>query len=466
MEGKELIYKTLKIVRNYAKSNHLNIYIVGGFIRDYLIGKELKDIDLLIYPLDYKFLFDLTNLFNGKLIKLDEEREYYRIIINNKDGEIILDFTPIYENNLLLEVLRRDFTINSIVLDLLDFKIIDPLNGLKDLERGILRLSSPNSFKEDPLRILRAFRFLGYGFKIEKFTYEKIIEDREKLKSVKAERIHDELYKIMNLPFSSYLWIKMVETKVLEVILPELFVLKDTPWSDPHHEDPLMHSISSLSALEDIIYNIESIFPDIHQQILTYLNEKFFSNYTKLETLKLAVLLHDIGKSKTFSIDEFSLVHYYGHSQKGVELLDNIGERLKLSKKEIIFLKKLIGNHMYPINFIQNPVVNPIYKLILRVKDDVPGLILLFMADQISIKGTIENLDWYRKILNEFFKIKNTPKPLLTGNEIMEIFNLKPSPLIGKLKEKLIEAQINNKISTREEAIKYIEEILKNEANS
>ncbi|MFN3699801.1 MAG: HD domain-containing protein, partial [Dictyoglomus sp.] len=382
---------------------------IGGFIRDYLLGKESKDLDLLIDPFYLEFLENLSHVLKGKIIILDEERKYFRLSIKRNGTIFNLDFTPIYQGNLLLEISRRDFTINSILLDLQSFTLLDPLKGLKDLEENILRLSSSTSLEEDPLRILRVFRFSASGFKIDEKIFKSIITNKEKLKKVKSERIHEEIYKILQKPFTSNLWKKMEEIGILEVIFPELSSLKSIPWSEPHHENPLEHSISTLYVLEILYYNLSFLFPKVKRDLENYLADKIYSEFTKRETLKLTALLHDIGKTKTYSIDENNLVHYYGHSLEGANMVKNIWERLKLSNKELNYMQKLIKNHMYLIDFIKNPDINPIYKLIARVDEDVPSLILLFISDQIAIRKEIENREYFEKLITEYFKIKNIP---------------------------------------------------------
>lgn len=465
MISKDLL-KIIKILKEYSKSYSTKVYIVGGFIRDYLLGLECKDLDILLDPFNVELLYNLSNVLNGKIVVLDEERKYFRLVLKNERKTFILDFTPIYQGNLLLELLRRDFTINSIILDIQNFRLLDPLNGLKDLERNILKLSSITSLTDDPLRILRAFRFSASGFKIDDKIYENMSKIKNKLKEIKPERIHEEIYKILNKPFVSNIWKKMEETGILDIILPELTSLKNIPWSEPHHEDPFNHSITTLYVLENIYFNLDFFFPDLKKDLEKHLNENIYSDFSKKEALKLVALLHDIGKAKTYKVDDNNLVHYYGHSIVGVELIDEIGQRLKFSNRELIYIQKLIKNHMYLIDFIKNPKINPLYKLISRVNNDVPSLILLFMSDQVSIKKRLENLEYFNKLLNEFFKLKKIPNPLLNGKEIMEIFNLKPSPLVGLLKEKLIEAQIEGSVKNKEEAIKYLEKILKNETNT
>ncbi|TYT22695.1 CCA tRNA nucleotidyltransferase [Dictyoglomus thermophilum] len=460
------LYKILYIIREYSKIYDITPYIVGGFIRDYLLGKKPQDIDFLIDPFNIDFIDNLSKILKGRLVILDEERKYFRIVVKNKENTFVLDFTPIYQQNLLLEIVRRDFTINSIVLNLRNFEIYDPLKGLKDLERNVLKLSSPDSLKEDPLRILRVFRFGASGFKIDKSVFESIRKNSQRLSKIKPERIHEELYKILKNPFTSYIWKEMEEYNVLREIFPELSEMKNIPWSEPHHENPLEHSITTLYVLEELFYNIDKIFPSIKKELEKYFSEKLFSEFTKKETLKLASLLHDIGKSKTYSIDENNLVHYYGHSKVGSEMLEEIAERLKLSNKELSFIQKIIRNHMYLIDFIKNQEINPIHKLISRVNEDVPSLIFLFISDQIAIKRTFENKEYFEKLLQDFFRLKSIPKPLLSGHEIMQLFNLQPSPLVGILKEKLIEAQIEEKIKTKEEAIRFLKEILENERNT
>ena len=466
MSQDPLVQKILLIIRELSKIYYEETFLVGGFIRDLLLGKEATDLDFLLDPFNYDFLQKLSHIFKGKLVTLDDERKYYRIVIEKDKRTYNLDFTPIYQKNLFLELSRRDFTINSIALNLKDFQIIDPLNGIKDLSQNILKMSSPLSFKEDPLRILRAFRFIGAGFKIEEKTLENMKRERKRLKNVKPERIHEEIYKILRNPFTKDIWEKMEETSALEILFPELIELQKIPWSNPHHEDAFQHSLSTLSALEFLYFHLENLFPDLNDKIKLYLEEKIFSEYSKKEALKLMALFHDIGKIKTFSIDEKGLVHYYRHSEQGAIIIQDIGERLRFSNKEITFYQKLIQHHMYLINFLQNLNNLSMYKLINRVQEDTPGLVLLFTADQLAIKGEKSILDFAKKLLKEFFDIKNLPKPLLNGKEIMKIFNLKQSPLVGELKEKLIEAQVKNLIKTREEAINYLKGILKDETSS
>lgn len=461
----EDLLRIIKIIKEYSKIYSTKVYIVGGFIRDYLLGMECKDLDLLITPFNVDFLYNLSNVLKGKIFVLDEERKYFRIVIKKNKKFFILDFTPIYQENILIELTRRDFTINTMLLDLQNFTLIDPLNGLRDLEQNILRLCSPTSLIDDPLRILRAFRFSASGFRIDDKIYENILKIKEKLKEVKPERIHEELYKILTKPFTSNIWQEMEKVGVLDILIPELTSLKNIPWSEPHYENPFLHSITTLYVLEKIYFNLDIFFPNLKKDLEKYLDERIYSDFSKREALKLAALLHDIGKAKTYIIEN-NEVHYYGHSTIGTELLTEIAQRLKFSNKELLYIQKLIKNHMYLIDFIKNPKTKPLYKLISRVNDDVPSLILLFLSDQTAIKRSFENIEYFNNLLSEFFKLRAIPKPLLNGKEIMEIFNLKPSPIIGFLKEKLIEAQMEGSIKNKEEAIKYLEKVIKNETTT
>jgi len=437
------------------------IYLIGGFVRDLFLGRKNNDLDFIIYPFDFIKLQEFSKVINGKIFFLDEERKYIRINVGIDDEEYSLDFTPPIENNLIKEIIRRDFTINTITISLNNFKIIDPLRGIKDLLEGNINVCTSKSLIEDPLRILRAFRFSSnLGFKINHQTQKEISKNAIYLNKVKGERIHNEIYKILKGPFTSYIWLKMHELKVLKVILPELSNLENIPWSPPHSTNPLIHTFSSLGILEFLYYYLDEIFEEYSDKIREHLNEKVYDEFTRRELIKIAVLLHDIGKEKYF-IDEKNKVHYYGHENLGSLMIENIAERWRLSGKEKDLLKKLVKYHLYPAFIFRDNGEK--LKIINKMKEDTISLMLLFLADHLSIHKNIEVLDFAKSVIRIYLEKKDL-KPILSGNEIMEILNLKPSPLIGYLKDKLLMAQQKGLVKSKEEAIDYLEKIMKDES--
>jgi len=465
MENFNIKYELLKIlsILHYL-SYDVNIYLVGGFLRDYLLGKESKELDFIIAPFSYETLNTFSKILKGRIIPLDEERKYFRIITNINNKDYIFDFTTPLEKSLLDELKRRDFTINTILFDIKNLKVIDLLNGIKDLKEGKLRICSEISIKEDPLRILRAFRFISnFGFRLTPETEREILNNKDRLANIKGERIHEEIYKILKASFTKDIFIKMNDMGILEKIFPELKELENIPWNAPHHTNPLLHSIEALGKLEYFYYYYKNIFQDYKNYIEDYLKEKIYSDFTKKELIKLAVLLHDIGKSKTFFIGEDKRVHYYGHENLGSLMIENIANRLKLSKKEEILLKKLIKNHLYPSFIFKDNKANRL-KIINRLGEDTIGLIFLFLGDQFSIRP-LKDLIIFSQEIFELYINRKEIKPILSGDEIMEYFSLKPSPLIGKLKDLLINAQQDGRVKNKESAIKFIEEILEHEIN-
>ncbi|MEN2983506.1 MAG: HD domain-containing protein [Dictyoglomaceae bacterium] len=443
----------------------VKIYLVGGFIRDYFLGKESRDLDFIIYPFSYKILEYFTKSVSGKIFPLDENRKYFRVIAKLNNENYIFDFTPPQEENLLGEIKRRDFTINSILLDLSNLRLIDLLGGIKDLKENKLKVCSEYSIPEDPLRILRGFRFASnLGFKLTSFTEKMMIENKKNLKRIKGERIHDEIYRILRSSFTKDFWIKMYKLGILEEILPELTALESIPWTNPHHTNPLFHSFEALGIFEYIYYYLDKIFPENYLSLKEYLNKEFYSEFTKKELLKFSILIHDIGKEKTFSKDEKGKVHYYDHERIGTMILENISERLRFSRKEEEYIKKMIKYHLYP-SFIFKDEKSNKSRIINKLKDETLGLMLLFLADQFSIKPSEQLLAFFQEVINLYLKAKET-KTLLSGEEIMQYFSLKPSPLIGKLKESLIQAQQEGKVRDKKEALEFLENILKNENNS
>ncbi|MCX7845030.1 MAG: HD domain-containing protein [Dictyoglomaceae bacterium] len=442
--------------------DRIKIYLVGGFIRDYFLGKESKDLDFIIYPFFYKILEILSKAINGKIFPLDEERRYFRIIAKLNNENYILDFTPPERKDLLEELKRRDFTINSILFDLNNYRIMDPLGGIRDLKEGKLRVCSEYSISEDPLRILRAFRFVSnLGFKISSSTEKFLIENKKRLKKIKGERIHDEIYRILRSSFTKEVWIRMHQLGILEEVLPELTTLENIPWSDPHYTNPLFHSLEALGKFEYLYYYLNKLFPETYIVLEEYLKGEIYSEFTKKELLKFAILIHDIGKGETFSKDNNGKVHYYGHERAGVLMVENIAERLRFSRKEEDFIKKLIKYHLYPFFIFKDKKSNR-SKILNKLKEETIGLILLFIADQFSITPSQELLYFSQEIFDLYLKRKEI-KPLLSGEEIMKYFFLKPSSLIGKLKESLIQAQQEGIVKDKKEALEYLDNILKNE---
>lgn len=462
LEFNKRVAYLLSLLHNLC-NKEVKIYLVGGFLRDYLLGKESKDLDFIINPFSYKILETFSKIIKGKIFPLDEERKYFRIVTNLEGDNYTLDFTPPLGRNLLEELKRRDFTINTLLLDVENFRILDPLMGMKDIREGKLRVCSEYSLSEDPLRILRAFRFwANLGFKITYDTERYILKNKSFLKRVKGERIHDEVYRILKSSFTREVWTKMHSLKVLEEIFPELSILENIPWSEPHHTNPLFHSFEALGILEFIYYYLSYLFPKGKEDIENYLKEEIYSEFTKRELLKLAILLHDIGKEKFF-IDDKERVHYYGHENIGALMLENIGERLKLSKKEEELLKKLIRNHLYPFFIFKNKRAEKL-KILNRLKEETVGGILLFLGDQLAI-NPIEDLISFSKEILDLYLEKKEIKILLSGEEIIEYFSLKSSPLIGKLKKELLKAQQEGLVRSKEEALKFLENILKSEGN-
>ncbi|MGB9857855.1 MAG: HD domain-containing protein [Dictyoglomaceae bacterium] len=459
---KELV-QVFTILHNLC-DERVQIYLVGGFLRDFFLGKESKDLDFVIYPFSYEILENFTKIIRGKIFPLDEKRKYFRVVANLQSNNYVFDFTSLTRANLLEEVKRRDFTINAIFLDLNNFRILDPLNGIQDIKEGKLRVCSKYSISEDPLRILRAFRFVSnLGFKIIPDTEKHLIVNKKKLGKIKGERIHDEIYRILKGAFTKEIWFKMHDLSILEEILPELTSLKDIPWNKPHHTNPLFHSLEALGKLEYIYYYLDQIFPEKQKIIKDYLKEEVYSEFTKKELLKLAILLHDIGKEKAFSIDEEGKVHYYGHENVGVLIIENISERLRFSKKEKELLKKLIKFHLYPAFILKDKKANR-FKLLNKLKEETIGTILLFLGDQLSIKPVEEIISFSHEILDLYLEKKEI-KPIISGDEIMKYFSLKPSPLIGRLKGVLLQAQQEGLVNSKEDALKFLENVLKNEGD-
>lgn len=442
-------------------NDRTKLYLVGGFLRDLLLGRESKDLDFIIYPFSYRILEIFSKSIKGKIFPLDEERKYFRITANFNNENYIFDFTPKEGRDLLEEVKRRDFTINSVLLEINNFKILDPLGGIKDLKEGKLRVCSEGSILEDPLRILRAFRFVSnLGFKITYSAEKLLIDSKKRLKNVKGERIHNEIFKILKSSFTKEVWIRMHELGILEEILPELSSLENIPWREPHHTNPLFHSFEALGKFEYIYYYLDRIFPENFENLIGYLKEEIYSEFTKKELLKFSILIHDIGKEKTYFRDEEGKVHYYGHENLGSLMVEEISERLRFSKKEEDFLKKLIKFHLYPSFIFKDKKGNKL-KIINKLKEETIGIILLFLADQFSLKPSKDLLSFSKEVL-EIYLRKKEIKPILSGNEIMRHFSLQPSPLIGKLKESLIEAQQEGLVKDKEEALKFLEKILVN----
>lgn len=436
-------------------------YLVGGSVRDFLLGKSYTDRDIAIKGAE-DFAKKLEKQFDGTLITLDDENQIYRVVLKDKINYI--DISEIVGNSIEEDLTRRDFTINSIAYDLKRGKYIDITGGREDLKNGVLRHYRDSNFEDDPLRALRAFRFLAVtGFKPAKNLKEAIVKYRNLLSKPAKERISYELLKLFGGEYCAQTLLLMDECGILEMLCPYVKDMKQVPPNTHHHLDLFHHAVETVKNIEDLY---ENAAPEIKQ----HLNMIDFGGFPRINHLKFAGFLHDIGKFSTWTIEEGTGRHrFIKHDDVGAKMCVKYLKDLKFSKKQIEYITDMIKNHIYPSNVIAAPDLSEkvMMRYIRKMGENVIDNIILAKADRLSargeditediIKANIEGLD---KLLNFYLEKKETLKPLpklLDGLEVMKLLNIKASPKLGEILKALHEEQLSGNINTKEEAVTFIQ---------
>lgn len=447
-------------IKEHAKD--IDIYLVGGAFRDYYLNKENFDKDIIVGKIDAKeFAQSLAVMLDATFIPLDEENKIYRLVLKDKIN--CIDIANPIGKSVEDDLKRRDLTINSIAIDLKSYEIMDVTDGIKDLKSNLIKHISEQNFIDDPLRLLRAFRFQALlGFKLDDNLVKIITRHAKKINHPAVERISYELLKLFSGEFSEQALISMDKTGLLDELFPVMLDVKKVPPNSHHHLTLFEHSIETVKQVQYIYNNSD-------EEVKSHLLKIDFGGATRLAHLKLAGFLHDIGKFDTWTIEEDTGKHrFIKHDDVGSKMSAKFLKSMKFSKKQIEYISKMVKYHIYPSHVISTPDVNDkIYmRLIRKMEDDVIDIITLAKADRFSALGVEiteeiinKNVNGLNKLLSFYINIKDDIKPLpklLSGEEIMEILNIKPSKELGNIIKNLQEAQLSGDITTKDEAIAFI----------
>ena len=412
--------------------------LVGGFIRDLFFGCTSYDMDIVCPENSRALALEIAQKLEGTFIELDCENEIYRVVL--KDKTTCFDISTALEGDILKDAKRRDFTLNSIFYDFKNGCLFDPCAGADDLAAGILKTADMKNLFDDPLRMLRVFRFEAlYDFRVQDEILEFVKKNHKLINNVAKERINQELLKLFGGKYAPEALFKADECGLLEEIFPFVKEIKKIPKNTHHHLDLFHHSIETMRQI-------------------------------RLDNplLKLAAFCHDIGKPQTHTIEPSGRHRFIGHDDLGSKLVRPILKELKFSKKQIDYVSLMIKNHIYPSALMSAPVVQDKAKVrfVRKLYPYVEDIIELARADRLSARGPMvsddmvsENLKNLEELKEFYYKIKPTlevmPK-LLDGREIMEILGIGPSKKLGKIIEALKEAQIEGRIKTKEEAEMFV----------
>lgn len=444
--------KLFKIISEVAEKNGQSVYIVGGYVRDLLMKRKAStDIDFVTEQSGIELAQNVGKEIDPKM-KVSVFKTYGTAMIRYKDLE--LEFVgarkesytedsrkPEVEGGTIEDdQKRRDFTVNAMAISLNkdNFgELVDPFNGISDLEEGILRtpLEPAQTYSDDPLRMMRAIRFAStLQFRIEEKSLEAIKQEAERIKIVSMERIIVEFNKIMLSPKPSVGLRLMEETGLMKLIIPELIDLKGIEEIEGQtHKDNFYHT---LEVVDNISENTENLW------------------------LRWAALLHDIGKAPTKKFVEGTGWTFHGHEFLGSKMVKTLFQRLKLPLgPDMKYVQKMVKLSSRPIALITDDASDSaLRRLLFDAGEDLEDLFTLCKADittknskkQEKFKKNFEYVAVKIKEVEEKDQVRNFQPPI-SGEEIMALFNLKPGREIGILKEKVKEAILEGEIENDSE---------------
>lgn len=463
----------LQAISTLAHHYQVDVFVVGGTVRDWLSGKDAKDLDLAVSRHALDFARDLAADISGTFVLLDDVEQTARVIW----GDVVVDVTVFRSGVTRIQddLVKRDFTINGLAIpfepnspSLLDFeKVIDPSCGLADLEHKIIRVFSAESFVDDPLRLLRAFRFFAEtGFEIEPDTWRLITEYHGLISRVSVERIIHELDCIMASPRAYQAMLLLHTSGLLFVLFPELKQGEGVDQPASHHLDVFGHNMAALEWMEKIIHEPARFFPHHAETMGTYL----VMGKRKIR-LKWAALFHDLGKPAACKIIK-ERITFYNHDRVGAEIIEKLAKRIHWSREQTEQVSRLVSLHMWPFhlsNIKRKRSVTPkaCLKLYKASAGELPGLFLLTMADSLAGQGSGKPPDMEQELAELFGQVVEVCEkkvkpvlagpPLLTGQDLIGL-GLVPGPLFKEIFSGLEMAQVAGEVEGKEQGVAWVRE--------
>ncbi len=447
------------------------VWLVGGSIRDLLQGQTaLPDLDLATSFNPIPAAREYARKTGAGFVVLDEERKVVRVVRSFEEQHYTFDISMFRAEGIDADLRARDFTINAIAAKLAmpddrsqtteqraragyALELYDPLSGCEHLKQGLIIPCSENLFTDDPLRLMRAFRFSAlFNASFSEQLQQMIIAQAPLLKGVSGERIRDELFKVLQVDNSTH-WIRIMhKTGILPVIFPQLAACSGVEQNEWHH----------LDVFEKLLLAADDR-PEWWPAFIRYLDENLSGNRTYRQLLKLGSLLHDLGKPDCRRVDADSgRVIFHGHEMEGVRIVREISENLRLSVNESQYLQLLVKNHMRPGVMLQQGITDKrLFRFFSETGRDGLGIAMLSLADRCSAQGSLSTDEMAEfeigimQIMAAFYEQLKKPKiaPFLNGNDLIRHFKLKPGPEFRRILEALEEAQFLGEISTRDEAL-------------
>ncbi|MGV8146010.1 MAG: CCA tRNA nucleotidyltransferase [Alkaliphilus sp.] len=456
-------------------TDDVQTYLVGGAIRDSLLGRETKDFDFVTSKDPRTLTEKLAHMFGGTMVEISREHEIFRVILKNVGT---FDFSKIKGGKIEEDLYARDFSINAMAYCLNDSwgikkeKIIDPFGGMKDLEEKKIRHLHTNTFIDDPLRMIRAVRLMTrLDFDMDEETQRAIRINAEIIDRVAGERIATEIFAILKEKRTAY-YLDYMDKKLLllDKVFPELRQMKGIGECKYHVVDSLTHSIKTVECIEEVIYANKFFEDHIRVSYENHTDEILSANRRRLELIKLGALFHDIGKPSAKKVDKDGRVRFRGHEITGAKIAMDYAKKLMLSKKEQKILYKYVEMHMAPLVLYKSNDVsaNALYKVFEKMGEETLDILLIALADIVSTRKLLnpgEEMGMFKVhveyIVNNYLT-RYSPlikKPVISGEELMEQFNILEGIEIGELQEKIRKDIYFGKVSSsKESVIKYLRE--------
>jgi tRNA nucleotidyltransferase/poly(A) polymerase len=468
--------KLLEQLLDFVVKRKAQAYLVGGCVRDLLMGRERYDIDVAVSASASPLARAFADEIHGSFYVMDEENDVARVVLEAEGVRYYVDFARVRGESIEQDLATRDFTLNAMALDISsgafsEAALIDPFDGREDLAAGRLRSVASSVFENDPVRLLRGVRFEAtLGFALDPETESFVRRDARQLVDATPERVRDEFCRIIAAEGSLRNLGRLDELGLFPFFLPEVTALKGVVQAIPHTYDVFEHSIQAVGAFEEIershFLNLaEGAFS---QQLELHFAETLTENHRRGMLLRIALLLHDSGKLSARKEEEDSRARFLGHEASGAKIAELALRRLRFSNEEIALVSTIIAQHLRPRWLAAGAAASDlaVFRFFRATGKAGVDVAIHSWCDQRATYGHAEYAvpeaelqAVIARLLDRYYHAHDKivePPQLLNGREVMKALGLESGPRVGELLDALREAEAAGDVNNREQAIEFL----------